>query len=607
MSAFFRLIARVGRYKRHFTLSILSNILLSVFTVVSIPLLIPFFQMLFEKNVPVTEPPTTHAIDQWVNYYLSMMIQEVGKINALMWVCGIMIIVFFIKNVFRYLATYFMAPVRNGIIYDLRKELFDKFLDLPLSYYSTEKKGKLLSSMTTDVQEIEWSILNVIDAIFKSPIIIAGSIFFMIYISPQLTAFVAVLLVFTAFIIGGISKNLKKESGKAQEKVAELTSTLEETIGGIRIIKGFGAEKHLSKRFEQENSSFRNILTALIWRRDLSSPLSEFLGITVVTFLLYYGSVLVFEDKLQPETFFTFVFAFYQVIEPSKTFATTYYNIQKGLGALDRVEAILFTPNPIEEKQNAKDIEGFNTDIIFDKVSFAYRDGGEEVLRDISLTIPKGKIVAIVGPSGAGKSTLTDMLPRFYDPTGGKILIDGRDLKDISLSSLRDQFSLVSQEAILFHDTVRNNIVFGKQATEEEIIHAAKVANAHDFISAMPQGYDTLIGDRGVKLSGGQRQRLTIARAVLRNPAILILDEATSALDSESERWVQDALTQLMKGRTSIVIAHRLSTIQNADIIVVMENGKIIQMGNHQELIAEVNLYRKLVEMQNLDPGALQS
>jgi subfamily B ATP-binding cassette protein MsbA len=607
MSAFFRLIARVGRYKRHFTLSILSNILLSVFTVVSIPLLIPFFQMLFEKNVPVTEPPTTHAIDQWVNYYLSMMIQEVGKINALMWVCGIMIIVFFIKNVFRYLATYFMAPVRNGIIYDLRKELFDKFLDLPLSYYSTEKKGKLLSSMTTDVQEIEWSILNVIDAIFKSPIIIAGSIFFMIYISPQLTAFVAILLVFTAFIIGGISKNLKKESGKAQEKVAELTSTLEETIGGIRIIKGFGAEKHLSKRFEQENSSFRNILTALIWRRDLSSPLSEFLGITVVTFLLYYGSVLVFEDKLQPETFFTFVFAFYQVIEPSKTFATTYYNIQKGLGALDRVEAILFTPNPIAEKQNAKDIEGFNTDIIFDKVSFAYRDGGEEVLRDISLTIPKGKIVAIVGPSGAGKSTLTDMLPRFYDPTGGKILIDGRDLKDISLSSLRDQFSLVSQEAILFHDTVRNNIVFGKQATEEEIIHAAKVANAHDFISSMPQGYDTLIGDRGVKLSGGQRQRLTIARAVLRNPAILILDEATSALDSESERWVQDALTQLMKGRTSIVIAHRLSTIQNADIIVVMENGKIIQMGNHQELIAEDNLYRKLVEMQNLDPGALQS
>jgi subfamily B ATP-binding cassette protein MsbA len=316
---------------------------------------------------------------------------------------------------------------------------------------------------------------------------------------------------------------------------------------------------------------------------------------------------LVFEDKLQPETFFTFVFAFYQVIEPSKTFATTYYNIQKGLGALDRVEAILFTPNPIKEKENAIDIDGFRSHIVFDKVSFTYQNNDEEVLRDISLTIPKGKIVAIVGPSGAGKSTLTDMLPRFYDPTGGKILIDGKDLKDISLSSLRDQFSLVSQEAILFHDTVRNNIVFGKQATEEEIIQAAKVANAHDFISSMPQGYDTLIGDRGVKLSGGQRQRLTIARAVLRNPAILILDEATSALDSESERWVQDALTQLMKGRTSIVIAHRLSTIQNADIIVVMENGKIIQMGNHQELIAEDNLYRKLVEMQNLDPGALPS
>ena len=454
--------------------------------------------------------------------------------------------------------------------------------------------------MTTDVQEIEHSILNAIDAVFKSPIIITGSIFFMIYISPQLTAFVGVLLIFTVIIIGGISRNLKKKSGKAQEKVAELTSTLEETIGGIRIIKGFGAEKHQYAKFQHENSGFKNMLISLIRRRDLSGPLSEFLGITVVTVLLYYGSILVFDGKLQPETFFTFVFAFYQVIDPSKTLSSTYYNIQKGLGALERVEAILHTPNPIREKDNPVNIAGFNREIRFENVCFSYLNTDEQVLKNINLTIPKGKILAIVGPSGAGKSTLTDMLPRFYDPTAGRVLVDGQDIKDLSVSSLRDLFSLVSQDAILFHDTVWNNIAFGKDMTEEDIIRAAKVANAHDFISALPNGYHTVIGDRGMKLSGGQRQRLTIARAVLRDPAILILDEATSALDSESEKLVQDALNELMKGRTSIVIAHRLSTIQNADTIIVMDQGSIIQQGDHLSLIQEENLYKKLVDMQNL-------
>lgn len=600
MSAFFRLIARVGQYKRTFTLSILSNIMMSVFTVFSIPLLIPFFQMLFDKNVPVTTPPESNSIDLWVNYYLSSLIESMGKMHALLWVCILMVLVFFIKNVFRYLSTYFLAPVRNGIIFDIRKELFEKFLELPLSFYSQEKKGKLISGMTTDVQEIEHSILNAIDAVFKSPIIITGSIFFMIYISPQLTGFVAILLVFTVIIIGGISRNLKKKSGKAQEKVAELTSTLEETIGGIRIIKGFGAEKHQYAKFQKENSGFKNMLISLIRRRDLSGPLSEFLGITVVTVLLYYGSILVFDDKLQPETFFTFVFAFYQVIDPSKTLSTTYYNIQKGLGALERVEAILHTPNPIKEKDNPIHIPGFNREICFENVCFSYLNTDEQVLKNINLSIPKGKILAIVGPSGAGKSTLADMLPRFYDPTAGRVLIDGQDIKDLSVSSLRDLFSLVSQDAILFHDTVWNNIAFGKDVTEEDIIRAAKVANAHDFISALPNGYHTVIGDRGMKLSGGQRQRLTIARAVLRDPAILILDEATSALDSESEKLVQDALNELMKGRTSIVIAHRLSTIQNADTIIVMDQGSIIQQGDHKSLLKEDNVYRKLVEMQNL-------
>lgn len=600
MSAFIRLISRVKSYKNLFIASIISNILLSVFTVASIPLLIPFFQMLFEKSVPVSSPPVTNDLDLWINYYLSTLIADVGKTKALMLVCGTMIVVFFLKNLFRYLALYFMAPVRNGIIYDIRKELFNKFLELPLSFYSGEKKGKLLSGMTTDVQEIEWSILNVLEAIFKAPIIMVGSIFFMIYISPQLTLFVLFLLLFTAVIIGGISKNLKKQSSIVQEKVGELTSTLEETIGGIRIIKGFGAENYQAKKFGAENIGFKDILTRLLWRRDMSAPLSEFLGITVVTVLLYYGSILVFDDLLQPETFFTFVFAFYQVIEPSKSFASAYYNIQKGMGALERIENILNTPNPIQEKENAEEVNDFSESITFDNVSFVYKDSSEKVLDEVNLTIPKGSVLAIVGPSGAGKSTLADMLPRFYDPVSGSIRIDGKDIRNVTLSSLRDVFGMVSQEAILFHDTIRNNITFGKDASEEAIMAASKVANAHDFISAMPDGYDTVIGDRGMKLSGGQRQRLTIARAILRNPPVLILDEATSALDSESEKLVQEALTKLMEGRTSVVIAHRLSTIQNADIIVVMEKGKIIQQGSHAELIKDDNMYKKLVNLQNM-------
>ncbi len=319
-----------------------------------------------------------------------------------------------------------------------------------------------------------------------------------------------------------------------------------------------------------------------------------------MTVLLYYGSILVFDDLLQPETFFTFVFAFYQVIEPSKSFASAYYNIQKGMGALERIENILNTPNPIQEKENAEVVNDFSESIIFDNVSFVYKDSSEKVLDEVNLTIPKGSVLAIVGPSGAGKSTLADMLPRFYDPVSGSIRIDGKDIRNVTLSSLRDVFGMVSQEAILFHDTIRNNITFGKDASEEAIMAASKVANAHDFISAMPDGYDTVIGDRGMKLSGGQRQRLTIARAILRNPPVLILDEATSALDSESEKLVQEALTKLMEGRTSVVIAHRLSTIQNADIIVVMEKGKIIQQGSHAELIKDDNMYKKLVNLQNM-------
>lgn len=600
MGGFSRLLARIKKYRKYFVLSIGSNIMLSIFTVFSIPLLIPFFQMLFERTPPVTSPPESGDINLWINYYLSDIVVQFGREHALIVVCLVMIGVFFLKNVFRYLALYFMAPLRNGIIYDIRKELFNKYLELPLSFYSNEKKGTLLSSMTTDVQEIEWSILNVIEVIFKSPIIMAGSILFMLYVSPQLTLFVFVLMIFTAVVIGSISKTLKAESSKVQSKVGELTSTLEETLGGIRIIKGFRAESYQSNKFDSENVSFRNILTRLLWRRDLSGPISEFLGISVVTVLLWYGSLLVFEETLAPETFFAFVFAFYQVIEPAKSFASAYYNIQKGLAALERVDRVLFTSNSIIESSNPIKKLSFEDKISFENLSFKYNDEGENILDNINLDIKKGQIVALVGASGAGKSTLVDMLPRFYDPISGKVTIDDLDIRDVLFSDLRGLFGLVSQEAILFHDSIRNNITFGQEADDQAILNAAQVANAHDFISVLPQGFDTVIGDRGMKLSGGQRQRLTIARAVLRNPPILILDEATSALDSESEKLVQDALSKLMKGRTSIVIAHRLSTIQNADLIVVLDKGKIVEQGTHQVLLEKGTYYKKLVNMQSM-------
>jgi len=600
MGGFNRLLARIKKYRKYFVLSIGSNIMLSIFTVFSIPLLIPFFQMLFESTPPVTSPPESGDINLWINYYLSDIVVQFGREHALIVVCLVMIGVFFLKNVFRYLALYFMAPLRNGIIYDIRKELFDKYLELPLSFYSNEKKGTLLSSMTTDVQEIEWSILNVIEVIFKSPIIMAGSIIFMLYVSPQLTLFVFVLMIFTVVVIGSISKTLKAESSKVQTKVGELTSTLEETLGGIRIIKGFRAESYQSNKFDNENVSFRNILTRLLWRRDLSGPISEFLGISVVTVLLWYGSLLVFEETLAPETFFAFVFAFYQVIEPAKSFASAYYNIQKGLAALERVDRVLFTSNSVLESSNPIKKLSFEDKISFENLSFKYNDEGENILSNINLDIKKGQIVALVGASGAGKSTLVDMLPRFYDPISGRVTIDGLDIRDVLFSDLRGLFGLVSQEAILFHDSIRNNITFGQEADDQAILNAAQVANAHDFISVLPQGFDTVIGDRGMKLSGGQRQRLTIARAVLRNPPILILDEATSALDSESEKLVQDALSKLMKGRTSIVIAHRLSTIQNADLIVVLDKGEIVEQGTHQVLLENGTYYKKLVNMQSM-------
>ena len=600
-SGFWRLMSRLKGYKKNVILAIVSNVLMAIFTVVSIPMIAPFFDILFSQEVVASFKPEDNNLPDNLDYFFSQLVINYTPQKALLIVIAAMLVVFFLKNIFRYLALYFMAPVRNGIIYDLRKQIFEKYIDLPLSFYSTEKKGDLMNRMTSDVQEIEWSILNTIEAIFKAPLIIVGSLTFMILVSPQLTLFVLVLIVFTAFIIGGISKTLKRSSSEVQTRLGRISSILEETLGGLRIIKGFNAQEYQSEKLEKDNADYRNILTRLLWRRDLSSPLSEFLGIVVVSMLLWYGSALVFDKVLTPDLFFAFIFAFFQVIEPAKSFSSAYYNIQKGLAAVDRVDNLLNTPNPIVDPEKPLTDISFERKIKFEKVSFKYDNADTVALDQIDITINKGEVVALVGSSGAGKSTFVDLLPRFFDVSSGSIRIDGNDIRSYTLYDLRSLFGIVSQEAILFNDTIKNNILFGAEATDEQIEEAARIANVSEFVNEMPDKYQSNIGDRGMKLSGGQRQRLTIARAVLRNPPIMILDEATSALDSESELLVQDALEKLMKNRTTVVIAHRLSTIRNADKIVVLDKGKIVEMGSHEQLITLNGNYNKFVEMQTFD------
>ncbi len=613
MNSFRRLLGYMGNYRGLVALAIGCNILTAAFTVVSIPLFQPFFNILFEQTEPVLTAPdgigSLADADQYAGYRVTQWINTAGRETALLYVCGFILLSFLLKNLFRYLALFFMAPVRNGIIRDLRNELYRHLLHLPLAYFTEERKGNLLSRITGDVQEVESSILNVLEAIFREPFIIIGSLAFMVFVSPSLTLFVFGLMVFTGVVIGGIGKRLKRSSGEVQEKLGQIVSRTEESLGGLRIIKSFGAENFQSQRFGQLNDEYKFTLTRLLWRRDLSSPLTEFLGIATVALLLLYGSRQVFAGTLEAGTFIAFIFAFYMVIDPAKNFSKAWYNVQKGLGALERVEAVLDVDNPMLKGDGARVRRNPTTQhpanpttgIKFHDVSFAYTADGPTVLHHLDLEIPTGKVLALAGGSGGGKSTIADLLPRFYDPTSGSITLDGRDLRDYGLEELRCRFGIVSQEAILFNDSIYDNIVFGMpDVTPEMVEHAARVANAHDFIAAMPGGYQSNIGDRGTKLSGGQRQRLTIARAVLRNPDILILDEATSALDSESERLVQEALQRLMENRTALVIAHRLSTIQNADQIVVLDRGHIIERGTHGELLERGGAYRKLVELQEV-------
>ncbi len=602
MKSFWRLLKYIKKYKGYVSLNILSNILMALFTAVSIPAVIPFLQILFDQAPKVYEKPKVGSIEELVEYckfHFTASMESNGKETTLIYMCVIIIVLYLLINLFRYTSLFVMAPVRNGIVKDLRGQLFSKMLVMPMSYFTEERKGDLLSRITADVQEVESSILNVLQALFREPIIIVFCLGIMIYISPGLTLFVLGLIVFTAFFIGRIGKTLKRKSSKAQQKLGDLISIIEESLSGMRIIQGFTAESYQDERFEKENESYKELLTKVIRRRDLSSPLSEFLGIMIVAILLWYASGRVFKNELDPATLFGYLLAFFYILNPAKSFSKAYFNVQKGIAALERVEEVLDAEVTITEKENAKSIKDFRTKIEYRNVGFKYDNDDQEVLKNINIEIPVGKIIALVGPSGAGKTTIADLLPRFHDVNEGAIFIDGINIKDYKLRALRSLMGIVSQEAILFNDTIYNNIRFGvENATEVDIINAAKVANADEFIIKTENGYQTNIGDRGSKLSGGQRQRLTIARAILKNPAILILDEATSALDSESEKLVQDALNKLMENRTAIVIAHRLSTIQHADEILVMENGEIVERGTHVELIKQQGAYHKLVALQ---------
>ena len=614
MNALKQLFQYIKNYKQYVALNIVCNILMVLFNIVSIPMLIPFLQILLGQTIPPMQKPdfqwNIDAIKNYFNWYLGDLIAQSGsKEQALIFVCIVLILAFFFKNLFRYLALFFMTPLRNGVVRDIRKALFEKILRLPLSYFSDERKGDLISRVSNDVLEVEWSILNVIETVVREPLLIFGAVGMMIYISPALTLFVVILIVFTAVIIGSIGRTLKKDSAITQQKMGNLMSVLDETLGGMRVIKGFNAENYQKEKFSKENNDFRKAMTKGLRKRDLSSPLTEFLGITVVCVLIWFGFKQVEAQVLTPASFIAFLYAFFTVIEPAKAFSSAYYHLQRGKAALDRINFILDAEELIKDDplsissvlEGSESNVSFKEKIEYRNVSFYYQEEEKVILKNIDLTIEKGKVIALVGASGAGKSTLADLLPRFYDVSEGEILIDGMNIKDLRLKNLRNMMGIVTQEAVLFNDTIYNNIVFGlENITEQQVIAAAKAANAHEFIEQAEEKYHTNIGDRGNKLSGGQRQRLTIARALLRNPEILILDEATSALDSESEKLVQSALAELMKNRTAIVIAHRLSTVQHADEIIVLRAGQIIERGTHESLLALNGEYRKLVELQGL-------
>ncbi len=575
------------------------NLLAVVFSVFSLTMLIPFLGILFDSQ-PILEDPvplafSANSLIQNFNYYVGVLITEYGEFYALIFIGFIVFITSLLKNAFKYMALLHLAATRTGVVKNIRNTLYDKTIDLPLSYYSNERKGDVISRMTNDVQQIELSIISSLEMAIREPLTILVYLVTLFIMSPVLTLLVLILLPISGFFIGRIGKNLKKTAFSGQSKLGIILSVIEETITGLRIIKAFNAEEKIKKRFYSLNSLYTRVMTKMYRRHYLAGPTSEFLGTMVVVIIMLYGGSMVLggQSSLSSQGFIGYIAIFSQIINPAKAFSKAYYNIQKGMASADRIDDIMRAKNTIVEIKNPIPVKSFNDCIEFKNVSFRYDK--EYVLKNINFVIPKGKTIALVGHSGAGKSTFVDLLPRILDATNGEILLDGVNIKHLKIKDLRALMGNVNQEAILFNDTIFNNIAFGSENTsEEQVINAAKIANAHGFIARTTNGYYSNIGDSGSKLSGGQRQRLSIARAVLCNPPILILDEATSALDTESERLVQKALTKVMENRTSIVIAHRLSTVVNADLICVLQEGEIIEKGNHAELMANNGVYKKL-------------
>lgn len=595
-------------YKKQIYLNIFFNILYAIFSTLSFVAVIPVLKVIFDDKKEIYQKPVYEGLSNfqdysqnYLNYFLTTQIEEHGVFNVLMYIIIIIIIIFLLKNLCNYLALFFITHMRNGVIKDLRTELYGKIVRLPSSYYSKTTKGDVIAKMTTDVNEISNSFLNILEMIIKEPLTILFTLIMMFYISTKLTLFVFVFIPISGFIISKVGKSLKKKSMLVQEEQGKILSTLEESVGGLKVIKSFTAEALFNEKFRQINQRLFDSSNIVSNRQNLASPLSELLGIIVIGVLLVYGGFLVFVDKNMEAGFFLgYILLAYNILTPAKDISKASYSLKRGNASAERIVELLETDLVIVDKPDAIEKNTFDSSITIENINFSYQK--ENVLKNFSLTVPKGQTVALVGQSGSGKSTIANLLTRFYDVQEGAIKIDGIDIRDYKLNSLRGMLGLVTQDSILFNDTIRNNVSLGKpDASDEEIIGALKIANAYEFVKDLPEGIHTNIGDSGNKLSGGQKQRLSIARAVLKNPPIMILDEATSALDTESEKLVQQALENMMQNRTSVVIAHRLSTVQKADKIVVMLKGQIVEQGTHDELLAKDGTYKKLVMMQSFE------
>ncbi|WP_116788807.1 ABC transporter ATP-binding protein [Flavobacterium psychrotrophum] len=606
----YKKIARLALpYKKYIILNIFFNVLSAFFSTISLIAVIPVLKVIFEDNKVILEKPVftgwdsfTKYPEQYLNYILTTQINEHGTFNVLMFIIGIIITIFLLKNLTSYLAVYFITYLRNGLIKDIREAMYAKIVRLPASYYSATTKGDVIARLTTDVNEISNSLQNILEMVVKEPLTIIFTLGTMLVLSPKLTLFVFIFIPLAGFLVSRVGKSLKKKSMLLQKEQGEVLSVLEETISGLKIIKSFTAENIFSKKFNTTSDRLFEHSNTVANRQNLASPMSEFLGIVIISVLLIYGGYLVFQDKSMEAGFFLgYILMAYNILTPAKDISKASYGLKRGTASAERIVQILEAEVSIDDHLKAVEKESFDSGISIENITFGY-DESKNVLTDFSLHVPKGQTVALVGQSGSGKSTVANLLTRFYDVNNGAIKIDGVDIKDMKLNNLRGMTGLVTQDSILFNDTVKNNMLIGRPtASDEEIIEALKVANAYEFVEGLEHGIDTNIGDGGGKLSGGQKQRLSIARAVLKNPPIMILDEATSALDTESERLVQEALDNMMQNRTSVVIAHRLSTIQKADKIVVMKHGRIVEQGTHDQLIALQGTYNRLVMMQSFE------